>query len=72
MVRNTGGGNLIDLKSIRHALHKSQSEIAKAAGISQQYYALLEAKQRGKKLPVPTAKRLANTMGFDWQLLYEE
>lgn len=63
---------MIDLKSIRVSLNKSQNEIAALAGISQQYYSFIESGTRGRKLPVPTAKKIAAVMGFEWQDFYRE
>jgi transcriptional regulator with XRE-family HTH domain len=63
---------LISLRNIRIQREKSQDEVALAAGISQQYYSFIESGARGKKLPVPTAKRIAAVLGFDWQDFYKE
>jgi len=59
------------LKHIRESLSMSQEEIARKIGISQQYYSFIEAGKRGKKLPVPMAKRIAEALGFDWKKFYE-
>lgn len=63
---------MISLRNIRTQREKSQDEVALAAGISQQYYSFIESGARGKKLPVPTAKRIAAVLGFDWKEFYEE
>jgi transcriptional regulator with XRE-family HTH domain len=63
---------LISLRKIRIQREKSQEEIAASAGISQQYYSFIESGARGKKLPVITAKKIANALGFDWQDFYRE
>lgn len=63
---------MISLRNIRIQREKSQDEVALAAGISQQYYSFIESGARGKKLPVPTAKRIAAALGFDWQDFYKE
>lgn len=62
---------MIDLKKTRIDKNKSQKEVAEAAGISQQYYAFIENGQRGKKLPVPTAKKIAKVFNIDWKRFYE-
>lgn len=62
---------MLNLKNKRKLCDKSQIEVAKEAGISQQYYSFLESGERGKKLPVPTAKRIASALGFDWKEFYE-
>lgn len=62
---------MINLKSKRKSCDKSQNDVAKEAGISQQYYSFIESGARGKKLPVPTAKRIASALGFDWEEFYE-
>lgn len=63
---------MISLRNIRLLREKSQDEVALAAGISQQYYSFIESGARGKKLPVPTAKRIAAVLGFDWQDFYRD
>ena len=56
---------LLDLRKGR-----TQAEVAKAAGISQQMYSAIE---RGERWPsVKVAKRLAAVLGFDWTRLYED
>lgn len=59
------------LKDFRTKLGLSQKKVADICGISQQYYAFIESGERGSKLPVPTAKKIAAALGFDWQLFYE-
>jgi transcriptional regulator with XRE-family HTH domain len=63
---------LINLKQLRTDIGKSQEEIADMAGVSQQYYSFIENGDRGKKLPVPTAKKIAGALGIDWTRFYEE
>ena len=63
---------MIDLKKMRIIKKMSQRDVAKTAKISQQYYSFLESGDRGKKLPVPTAKRIASALGFDWQEFYRD
>ena len=47
-----------------------QKAIAKEAGISQPAYCTIES---GKINPSPkTAKRIADVLGFDWTLFFEE
>ena len=60
------------LKEIRETHEMSQAAVAKAAGISQQYYQFIESGARGKKLPVPTAKAISAVLGFDWTKFYED
>ena len=60
------------LKQIRLDRGMSQREVAEKSNISQQYYAFIESGCRGTKLPVPTAKRIASTLGFEWQRFYED
>lgn len=50
----------------------TQLRVANAAGISQSYYAEIESGVRGVALKVSVAKAIANVLGFDWQLFYEE
>jgi transcriptional regulator with XRE-family HTH domain len=51
---------------------KTQEDVAVLTGFSRQYISLLESGDRGKKLPVPTAKRIASALGFDWQEFYRD
>ena len=56
---------LLDLRSGR-----TQAEIAKAAGITQQMYSAIE---RGERRPsVEAAKRLAAVLGFNWTRFYDD
>lgn len=60
------------LKELRQKRGMSQKKVADKSGISQQYYAFIESGDRGTKLPVPTAKKIAAVLGFDWQRFYED
>jgi transcriptional regulator with XRE-family HTH domain len=60
------------LKQIRIDNCVSQDDVATACGISRQYYSLIENGDRGKKLPVPTAKKIAGALGIDWTRFYED
>lgn len=51
--------------------NKSQEDVAELTGYSRQYIGLIESGERGKKLPVPTAKKIASALGFDWKEFYE-
>ena len=58
------------LKEKRREAQKTQEEVARAAQVSQPSYANIEA---GRRTPsVPTAKRIAAALGFEWQRFYEE
>jgi len=50
----------------------SQHELAQRAGITQQYYSLIEAGKRGQTLPTTTAKRIAAVLNFPWTQFYDE
>jgi len=57
------------LKEIRVERGMAQSDVAKAAGITQQSYSSIEL---GTRLGlVSTAKRIAEVLGFDWRRFYE-
>lgn len=58
------------LKEIRASKGIPQSEAAVICGISQSYYAAVEVGTRN--VPVPTAKKIAAALGFDWQRFYED
>jgi len=60
------------LKKIRETAGLSQSQVAEKAGITQNYYSYIESGQRGEKLPIQTAKKIAKALNFDWQKFYEE
>ena len=58
------------LIELRKEKNKTQQDVAIAGDISRQYYSFIESGERG--VPVPTAKRIAAALGFDWQRFYEE
>lgn len=60
------------LKDIREKSGYSQYAISRLTGLSQSYYASVESGTRGEKLPVPTAKKIAKALNFDWTKFYEE
>ncbi len=55
---------LIDLRGRR-----TQEEVAKTCGISQNFYSCIE---RGERTPsVDTAKKIGSALDFDWTKFYE-
>ena len=58
------------LRKLRVDAHKTQEEVATLAGLAQSSYANIEFGRR--KPSVPTAKKIAAVLGFDWQRFYEE
>ncbi len=48
----------------------SQTQIAEAAGISQQMYSAIELGERRPSVEV--AKKIASVMGFNWTRFYED
>lgn len=60
------------LKEIREKSGMSQMIVAKKAGISQNYYSSIETGVRGNPLNVDVAKKIAEALGFDWTMFYEE
>ena len=60
------------LKEIREKKGLSQYEVAEKTKLSQSYYAGIETGARGSKLPVETAKKIAEVLGFDWIKFYED
>ena len=60
------------LAEIRKAKNMSTYQAADACDMSQSFYFAIEAGTRGDKLPVPTAKKIAAALGFDWTRFYEE
>lgn len=57
---------LVDLRGEKS---KSQREIAKECGISQNFYSWIELGERRPSVEV--AKRIAEILGFDWTRFYE-
>ena len=48
----------------------SQTDVAAACGITQQHYCNIEL---GIRCPsVPLAKRIAEELGFEWELFYQD
>ena len=47
----------------------SQKQVATSCGISRQYYSFIESGERN--VPVHTAKKIAEILGFDWQKFFE-
>ncbi len=60
------------LIKIRKDKEMTIPEAAEASGISQTMYYYIESGERGAKLPVSTAKKIASALGFEWQRFYEE
>lgn len=60
------------LRQIRKQNKLTQNQVAKRAGISGNYYSCIETGERGKPLPVGTAKKIAESLGFNWQRFYED
>ncbi|PWV92010.1 DNA-binding XRE family transcriptional regulator [Paenibacillus cellulosilyticus] len=58
------------LKEKRQRLSLTQDAIAERIGITRASYAHFET---GRRTPAPrVAKRLAETMGFDWDIFFAE
>ena len=49
---------------------RSQTQIAEAAGISQQMYSAIELGERRPSVEV--AKKIASVLGFPWTRFYED
>lgn len=60
------------LVKIREKQGLSQYAVAAKAGISQSFYSGIELGNRGNKLPVQTAKKIADVLGFEWDMFYKE
>lgn len=58
------------LISKREGSEKSQEEVATEAGISRQYYGMIENGSRNPSVEV--AKRIATALGFNWTLFFNE
>ena len=60
------------LIAIRKEKNMTQCKVAEVSGISNNYYSWIETGERGNPLPVDTAKKIAEALGFDWTMFYEE
>lgn len=60
------------LKELRIAAGYSTYKAAEMSGISQSYYASIEAGVRGNPLNVDVAKKIAKALGFDWTRFYQD
>lgn len=68
--RGLGGEMLrIWLNTIRKNKNFTMSEVANGAEISESYYSMIENGTRG--VPVPTAKKIAKVLKFDWTKFYD-
>lgn len=58
------------LKKIRKRMKLTHQEVADGSGIKRQYYGMIE---NGVSQPsVEVAKRIAETLGFEWTLFFEK
>ena len=60
------------LVELRNQQNISQQKTAELSGISQSYYASIEMGTRGKPLNANIAKKIAETLDFDWTIFYDE
>lgn len=58
------------LIALRNEKKMTQEQVAAEPGISRPYYTTIETGTRG--VQVPTAKKIAAALGFEWQRFYEE
>lgn len=58
------------LYSIRKEKNLSYMDAAKLAGVTERYYRMLERNDRSPH--VKLAKKIAEKLGFDWKLFYED
>lgn len=57
------------LRDIRERAGKTTKEIGYLTGFTQSYYSQIENGRHA--IPVRTAKKIAEALGFDWQRFYE-
>jgi transcriptional regulator with XRE-family HTH domain len=58
------------LKEIRENKDLPQKLVARSIGITQTHYSTIES---GKRRPsVETAKKIADVLGFDWTMFFED
>lgn len=58
------------LNAIREKHRMTQENVAEKSGISRVYYTRIE--NGDYNVPVDTAKKIAEALGFDWTKFYEE
>lgn len=58
------------LYDIRKEQDLTMLEVATGSDISESYYSMIENGHRS--VPVNTAKKIANTLGFKWTKFYED
>lgn len=58
------------LESIRKEKGMTQEEVAVRAGITRNYYTMIEHSGRCPRVPV--AKKIAEVLGFDWTRFFED
>ena len=58
------------LKEFRNTKGLTQLDVAEKANIERAYYTMIESGNR--KPSVTVAKSIANTLGFDWTLFFNE
>lgn len=58
------------LEDIRKNVDLTQEEVAERVGIARTTYAMYEQGNRTPK--VPTAKKIAGVLKFEWQLFFED
>lgn len=58
------------LNAIREKHCMTQENVAEKSGISRVYYTRIE--NGDYNVPVDTAKKIAEALGFDWTRFYEE
>lgn len=60
------------LKKIRNEQDLSQSELADKISISTTMYHYIETCKRGKRISVDMAKKIADVLGFDIKMFFDE
>ena len=53
------------LREKREDMGLTQGQVARAAGMSQQYYSYLENGERGNRLPAATVRRICDALDSD-------
>ena len=60
------------LKNIRLEKGLTQQQVAEQVGISTNYYSYIENGQRCEPSKNNTEMKIAETLGFDWKLFFED
>ena len=59
----------MNIKTLRESAKMTQQSLADSVGVTRQ---MISAIENGARPGIDTAKKIANTLGFDWRLFYPD